>query len=443
MPCPSFLAPARGQASGRDRADTVWPSARCVRRRVVRFVTPAFIRARGGATVPGYQASVEVFMKGRMLLAAAAIIGASATATAQTSLTMPPDGGNQRSEVVQQIGLVRVAVEYSSPDVHGPNGEDRRGKIWGTLVPYGIHDLGFNNAKGPWRAGANENTVLTVSHPVKIQGQPLAAGRYGLHMLAGEKDWTLILSKNSTSWGSFSYDQAEDALRVTVTPEKAPYREWLAYDFVDRQQDRATLAMHWEELRVPFTIAVEDGPGLYIENMRRELRNFAGFRWQSWQAAAQYCLQQNRNLPEALAWADKAISMPGIGQANFTTLTTKAQILERMQRTTEAEAVMAQALDLPGAQPIELHQYGRRLLAAGKSKEALAVFQKNAKRFGDAWPVHVGLARGHSAVGDYKTALKHAEIALTQAPDDINKKSLADAIVKLKQGQDMNPPAAR
>ena len=382
-------------------------------------------------------------MKGRMLLAAAVLIGASATAAAQTSLTMPPDGGNQRAEVIQQIGLVRVSVEYSSPDVHGPTGEDRRGKIWGTLVPYGIHDLGFNNAKGPWRAGANENTVLTVSHPVKIQGQPLPAGRYGLHMLAGEKDWTLILSKNSTSWGSFSYDQAEDALRVTVTPEKAPYREWLAYDFIDRQQDKATLALHWEELRVPITIAVEDGPGLYIDNMRRELRNFAGFRWQSWQTAAQYCLQQNRNLPEALTWADKAISMPGIGQANFATLSTKAQILDRMSRTTEAEAVMAQALDLPGTQPVEIHQYGRRLLAAGKNKEALAVFQKNAKRFGDAWPVHVGLARGLSAVGDYKTALKHAEIALTQAPDDINKKSLADAIVKLKQGQDMNPPAAR
>jgi tetratricopeptide (TPR) repeat protein len=382
-------------------------------------------------------------MKGRMLLAAAAVVAVSATAAAQTSLTMPPDGGNQRSEVVQQIGLVRVAVEYSSPDVHGPTGDDRRGKIWGTLVPYGIHDLGFNNAKGPWRAGANENTVFTVSHPVKIQGQPLPAGRYGLHMLAGEKDWTLILSKNSTSWGSFSYDQAEDALRVTVTPEKAAYREWLAYDFIDRQQEKATLALHWEELRVPFTIAVEDGPGLYIDNMRRELRNFAGFRWQSWQTAAQYCLQQNRNLPEALTWADKAISMPGIGQANFATLSTKAQILERMSRTTEADAVMAQALDLPVAQAIEIHQYGRRLLAAGKNKEALAVFQKNAKRFGDSWPVHVGLARGHSAAGDYKTALKHAEIALTQAPDDINKKSLADAIVKLKQGQDMNPPAAR
>ena len=383
-------------------------------------------------------------MKARMWLAAAAMMAASATTAAQTSLTMPPDGGNQRSEVVQQIGLVRVAVEYSSPDVHGPNGEDRRGKIWGALVPYGIHDLGFNNAKGPWRAGANDNTVLSVSHPVKIQGQPLPAGRYGLHMIAGEKDWTLILSKNSTSWGSFSYDQAEDALRVAVAPEKAPYREWLAYDFVERQQDRATLALHWEELRVPIAITVEDGPGLYIDNMRRELRNFAGFRWQSWQTAAQYCLQQNRNLPEALTWAEKAIAMPGIGQANFNTLSTKAQILEKMSRTTEADAVMAQALDLPNAQPFEIHQYGRRLLAAGKNKEALAAFQKNAKRFGEAWPVHVGLARGHSAVGDYKTALKHAEIALTQAPDDINKKSLADAIVKLKQGQDMNaPPATR
>src|SRR5687768_4182820 len=342
-------------------------------------------------------------MTGRMLLVAATMMAASATAAAQTTLTMPPDGGNQRAEVAQQIGLVRVSVEYSSPDVHGPNGEDRRGKIWGALVPYGIHDLGFNNAKGPWRAGANENTVLTVSHPVKIQGQPVAAGRYGLHMLAGEKEWTLILSKNSTSWGSFSYDQAEDALRVTVTPEKAPYREWLAYDFVDRQQDRATLALHWEELRVPFTIAVEDAAGLYIDNMRRELRNFAGFRWQSWQTAAQYCLQQNRNLPEALTWAEKAIAMPGIGQANFTTLSTKAQILDRMSRTSEADAVMAQALEAPNTQPFEIHQYGRRLLAAGKNKEALAVFQKNAKRFGDTWPVHVGLARGYSAVGDYKT----------------------------------------
>lgn len=376
-------------------------------------------------------------MRRMMLLASAALLAANATGSAQ-SITLPPSGDNQRAEVIQQIGMVRVAVEYSSPDVHGPNGDDRRGKIWGTLVPWGVHDLGFNNRKGPWRAGANENTVFSVSHTVKINGQPLPAGRYGLHMLAGERDWTIIFSKNSTSWGSFTYDQAEDALRVTVTPEKTPYREWLTYDFIDRRPDRATVALEWEELRVPFTITVDDMPSLYIDNMRRELRNAQGFRWQELQAAAQYCLQQNRNLDEALTWAENAISTPGVGQANFTTYSTKAQILEKLSRTADATSVMSAAMELPNALPVEIHQYGRRLLALNKSKEAMTVFQKNAKRFGDAWPVHVGLARGYSAVGDYKTALKHAEIALTQAPDSLNRKSLEDAVLRLKQGQDMN-----
>jgi tetratricopeptide (TPR) repeat protein len=372
-----------------------------------------------------------------MVLASATLV-ASSVATYGQSITLPPDADNERSEVAQQIGMVRAAVEYHSPDVHGPNGEDRRGKIWGGLVPWGIHDLGFNGRKGPWRAGANENTVFSVSHPVLIEGKPLSAGRYGLHMLAGEGDWTIIFSKNSSSWGSFSYDQAEDALRVTVKPEKAPYREWLTYDFTDRRPDRATVALLWEELRVPFTITVPDAAGLYIDNMRLELRNAAGFRWQSWQAAAQYCLQQNRNLPEALTWAETAITLPGIGQTNFSTLSTKAQILAKMSRTEESAAVMAKALDLPGTTVFEIHQCGRQLLAQGKPQEALAVFEKNAKRFGDAWPVHVGLARGYSATGDYKTALKHAELALPQAPDDINRKSLTDAVARLKQGQDMN-----
>jgi tetratricopeptide (TPR) repeat protein len=372
-----------------------------------------------------------------MLLASAALL-ASSVATYGQSITLPPDGDNERAEVVQQIGMVRASVEYHSPDVHGPNGEDRRGKIWGGLVPWGIHDLGFNNRKGPWRAGANENTVFSVSHPVLIEGKPLAAGRYGLHMLTAEDEWTIIFSKNSSSWGSFSYDQAEDALRVTVKPEKAPYREWLTYDFTDRRPDRATVALLWEELRVPFTITVPDPAALYIDNMRLELRNAAGFRWQSWQAAAQYCLQQNRNLPEALTWAETAITLPGIGQTNFSTLSTKAQILAKMSRTEEAAAVMAKALDLPGTTVFEIHQYGRQLIGQGKPKEALAVFEKNAKRFGDTWPVHVGLARGYSATGDYKTALKHAELALSQAPDDTNRKSLTDAVTRLKQGKDMN-----
>jgi hypothetical protein len=366
------------------------------------------------------------------------LLAAAALAASAQSVTLPPSGNNQKASVTQHIGLVTVTVDYSSPHTISPSGEDRRGKIWGTLVPWGIYDLGFNNRRGPWRAGANENTVFTVSHPVKVQGQRLPAGRYGLHMIAGEREFTVIFSHNSTSWGSFSYDEAEDALRVRAVPEKAPFTEWLTYEFTERKPDRATLALQWDELRIPITIEVEDPVALYAENLRNELRGATGFTWQAWNAAAQYLLQQNRDLDEALRWADSAVSLPFVGQANFTTLSTKAQVLEKLSRVKEASAIMATALDLPGAQPVEIHQYGRRLLAEGRKAEALAVFQKNAKRFGDAWPVHVGLARGYSAMGDYKTALRHAEQALAQAPDPLNKSSLQAAVAKLKQGQDMN-----
>jgi hypothetical protein len=374
----------------------------------------------------------------RRTIAAVAVTLALAADVAAQSLTLPPSGNNQRATVTQHIGLVTVSIDYSSPRVVSPSGEDRRGKIWGTLVPWGIYDLGFNNRKGPWRAGANENTVFVVSHPVKIQGQALPAGRYGLHMVAGEKEWTIIFSKNSTSWGSFSYDEREDALRVRAVPEKAPYREWLSYEFLERKPDRATVALEWEELRIPFTVEVEDAVGLYVENLRNELRNAPGFDARNLDAAAQYCVQQNRNLDEALRWAEAAVSLPGVGQTTFTTLSTKALVLEKLSRTKEAAETMAAAMDLPSAQSLEIHQYGRQLLAEGRKAEALAVFEKNHKRFGDAWPVHVGLARGYSAMGDYKTALTHAQIAVTQAPDTLNRQNLEKAVVMLKAGKDMN-----
>src|SRR5450759_995945 len=126
-------------------------------------------------------------------------------------LALPPCVNNQNASVTQHIGPVRVTIDYSSPAVHGPDGKDRRGQIWGKLVPYGLTDLGFGNGKpAPWGAGANENTVFTVSENVSIEGKPLPAGRYGLHMIAGPDDWTLILSKDSNAWGRFYYDPAAD-----------------------------------------------------------------------------------------------------------------------------------------------------------------------------------------------------------------------------------------
>ena len=357
---------------------------------------------------------------------------------ANAQITMPPSGDNQKSSVTQYIGLVKVTIDYNSPDVHAPNGEDRTGKIWGKLVPYGMIDDPFGTCtECPWRAGANENTMFSVSHDVKIEGQPLASGRYGLHMVAGPEEWTLIFSKNADSWGSYFYDPAEDALRVKVKPSRSEYHEFLTYEFDDRRPTKATAALKWENLQVPFTITVDNMTDLYMARIRNELRNNTGFQWVNWVNAANFALTAKRP-KEALEFAQAAVARQFIGQENFRTLSTLADAQEAAGMATESKATREKAFTHNTAGPIDLHQYARGLLTRGQKEEALRVWQLNAKRFQDAWPVNVGLARGYSAVGRYKDALKYAKLALAQAPDETNRKSLEEGIKKLEAGKDMN-----
>jgi hypothetical protein len=362
---------------------------------------------------------------------------AAAAALAQfPGLTLPPSGKNQKAKVTQFIGPVEIGIEYSSPAVHGPDGQDRRGKIWGKLVPYGMSDLGFGNGKpGPWRAGANENTVFSTSNDVLVEGQRLAAGRYGLHMIPGETEWTIIFSKDSRKWGSFFYEEANDALRVKVTPRKHEYREYLTYEFPIRKPTETVAELQWEELAVPWNIKVENIDDIYVSRLSEDLANQAGFSPQGWDTAAQYCLQNNTHLDQGLKWADAAINLRFIGQKTFNTLGTKALILSKLNRESEARELMETALNLPGTTPLEIHQYGRQLLAEKHPQEALKVFELNAKRNGDNWPVHVGLARGYAAVGDNAKALEHARKAAEQAPDPLNKKSLEAMVKALESGQ--------
>lgn len=341
--------------------------------------------------------------------------------------TVPPAGNVQRSGVSQHIGPVKVSIEYSSPAVT-LNGQDRRGKIWGQLVPYGLTNLGFGNGKpGPWRAGANENTTFQVSHPVLIEGKPLPAGRYGLHMIVDPNEWTLILSNNSTSWGSFFYEESEDALRVKLKPRKNEHREYLTYEFTDRKPDQTTVELQWESIAVPWTIRVDKVNDIYLTRIREQLRTVPGFSGAAWLQAAQFGLGSNADLQETLRWADTAVAQnPG-----FQALDVRAQVLTKLGRTADAKAAMEQAMNHPATTALQLHQYGRRLLAESKPQEALAVFQLNAKRNGDTWPVHVGLARGYQAVGDKAKALEHAKKALAQAPDKLNRDNLENMVKTL------------
>jgi hypothetical protein len=371
-------------------------------------------------------------------LAVTAALGLAGPAAAQyPGVTLPPSGGNQRQTVTQQIGLVRVSVDYSSPHVHSPAGEDRKGKIWGKLVPYGLTSLGFGScgAQCPWRGGANENTVFTTSHDIKVQGQPLPAGSYGLHFIPGPDEWTVVFSKNSTSWGSFFYDPKEDALRVKAKPETAEYREVLTYDFPERRLDKATLALRWENLSLPIDLAVDNAPQLYVENLRRELRSSPGFGWEGWAAAADFCHQNKINLEEGLTWAQRAADPTQGGLESFNTLVLVSTLQADNGHAAEAAKAMDRAINHPTAQPLDIHLYGRQLLTEKKPAEALKVFQLNARLHPNVWPVHVGLARGYAANGRNKEALAEAKLALPQAPDEANRKALEAMIQKLEAGE--------
>jgi hypothetical protein len=377
----------------------------------------------------------------RRLLSIAALALLVASSVSAQKFTASPNGDNQKASVTQYIGPIRITIDYNSPKVHNPfTKEDRRGKIWGTLVPWGMAPgLGYGTCKEcPWRGGANENTVFTTSHDIKVQGQPLPAGSYGLHLIPGETEWTVIFSKDSTSWGSFFYDKAHDQLRVKATPAKSEYHEWLTYEFPERDVDKATAALKWEELQVPISITVDSMPEVYFAENQKELRNFAGFDDQNYVAAAKNALQNKIHLKEALEWATLAAGPGFPGRENFNTLNTLADAQLANGLTSESEKTRQKAIAHPTASVFDLHAYGRQLLKDGRKQEALAVWQLNAKRNGDVWPVNVGLARGNSAVGNYKEALKYAKLAVAQAPDPVNKKGLEDGIKKLEAGKDMN-----
>jgi tetratricopeptide (TPR) repeat protein len=372
-------------------------------------------------------------IKKRLSTLAIALFCSANMAFSQGQLTLPTEGGSKKAMVSEYIGLTEISVAYGRPAVRG-----REGKVWGDIVPFGNTDQGFGTSKSaPWRAGANENTVISFSTDVKVEGKPLKAGKYGLFMtVVSENEVIVIFSKNAQAWGSYFYDPANDALQVTVKPKKVDAsKEFLEYEFMNQTRNSADIVLAWEKWQIPFKIEV-DVTNTVLASIREELKSSKGFEWQSWNQAASYCLRNNTNLEEGLIWAENAISLRGTGEKNFTTLSTKAMILAKLGKQSEADALMKEAL--PMGAMMEVHSYGRQLIAQKKYNEALEVFKMNAKKNPTNWTPSWGLARGYSAVGDFKNALKYAELALTQKPDEQNKKNIENSIPKLKEKKDIN-----
>ena len=369
-------------------------------------------------------------MKSKKLIALIFLL--SANFCIAQNLTITPNGGNKKASVSERIGITDVTIHYDRPGVKG-----REGKIWGSLVPYGFTDLGFGTSKAaPWRAGANENTTISFSTDVMVEGKPLAAGTYGLFIAMGETDATVIFSRNNNSWGSFFYDQKEDALRVNVKTIKTTEKtERLKYEFSDQTENSAIVSLMWEYLKIPFSVSV-DYVKTQMQSFKNELTSDKGFKWEAWAQAVNFAVANNADLEQAMLWSDYSINGPFIGQKNFTTLSTKASLLKKMGKKEEADALMKEATPLATMQ--ELHNYARQLLKEKRNAEALEAFKLNAKKNPNVFTTNMGLTRGYSANGDYKNAGKYAKLALGQAPDKQNKDAIEGYIKMLAEGKDIN-----
>jgi tetratricopeptide (TPR) repeat protein len=346
-------------------------------------------------------------------------------------LTLEPDGGNKKASISEQIGIVKIAIAYSRPGVKG-----REGKIWNTpIAHYGFADQGHGTSyAAPWRAGANENTTMSFSHPVTIEGKPLPAGTYGFFIALGETESTLIFSKVNNSWGSFYYDSTQDALRIKVkNAELDESVEWLKYEFTDETPSSTVIAMSWEKRRIPFKVEA-DVQKLQIESFKSELRTTRPFY--DFMSAANYCIANNIELEQALAWMDRAIYFRIMGVKNFQTLSTKAAVLMKLNRPEEAKKIMEEAI--PMGTVNEVHFYARNLLSAKETKEAFKVFKMNYEKFPNVYTTNIGMGRAHSALGEYKKALGFIKAALPQAPDEGSKTRTEAMVKKLEEGKDIN-----
>lgn len=224
---------------------------------------------------------------------AGTLVGAPASIVrAQTSppaLQLPAP--SPKSTLEQRVGLTDVKIVYSRPGVKGR-------VIWGGLVPY----------DKVWRTGANAATAITFSTDVRINGQALPAGEYSLHTIPTAGDWTIIFNKSTDLWGSYAYEEKNDALRVTVTPVPHEMTESMQFSLPEVSTEKAVVALDWEKLRVPFTIEMAT-IDLSLANARAAMANLKADDNGTAYRCAAFAFDNKVALDEASMWVDKSIAI--------------------------------------------------------------------------------------------------------------------------------------
>ena len=261
----------------------------------------------------------------KILISVAVLMLLAPSAFAQLKLPRP----SQKGSVMQTVGLTDVTITYSRPGVKGRT-------IWGDLVPY----------DKVWRTGANEATTIVFSRDVSINGKPLPAGTYSLHTIPGTTSWTIIFNKKADQWGSYSYDAAQDALRIEAAPAAGPHVEWLTFSFPDVKNESAQVELAWEKARVAFTIGV-DTNNQALADIRKTLAGEVK-EWNVPYGAAGFVFNNNLdNKAEAMKWIDQSIAM----KETFYNLRLKAQMLAKDGKTKDAVAFGEKAVAVGKTDP--------------------------------------------------------------------------------------------
>jgi hypothetical protein len=315
---------------------------------------------------------------------------------------------SQRASVSQAIGLTEISISYHRPLVNGR-------EIWGKLVPW----------DSVWRAGANENTVIAFSSPVRVGGREVPAGRYGLHMIPTPREWTIILSRQADAWGSFSYDPNEDVARVPATPAAAPMQEALAYTLNDPGTGSVVATLRWEKVAVPFSIEV-DTKQVVADSLRQQLRGLPRFFWQPWSQAAAWASANDVSLKEAVVWAQNSIDI----NENFTNLRVKAGLLEKLGDATTAGQLRRKAFEL--ATEADMNAYGYELLGQGQVDSAIAVFRKNVKDYPKSWNTYDSLGEAYAVKGDRRRAFEQYSRARAITRDSAQQRRIDGILAGLR-----------
>ncbi len=336
----------------------------------------------------------------------------SAPAVGQARMIQPMP--SPRGTTSQVVGVTQIQVDYGRPGVKSRN-------IFGNpqIVPF--------DAAQPWRAGADENTVVSFEHDVTVQGKPLAAGDYGLHMFPkSDGPWTVVFSHNSTAWGSYSYNAAEDALRVEVNPQEGTFQEWLEYEFQDLSKNGATLVLRWETTELPLSLGVKTDDVIVAYLRDDFLRGYGFWTSQNFTQAATYCDQNNVNLQEAESWAARAAS----ATPSFANYWTQASIQDKLGKSDAALASRSQAE--PFANETQRNTIGYQLLQSGAVEKAMKVFETNLAQFPSSWNAHDSLAEACLSTGDKARAAELYGKALELVSDDANKARIQDVLKGLE-----------